>query len=310
LNRFCGKESEWGLPEMKETPAPTDYVYSKTNRPNSNEDQKEISKRFNGLSMSSAVSSLLYIALNTRCDILWVVNKLAKSSTQPGIRDFEALMHCFGYLRRFPDYAIKFYSNVNESPVHKICTKHKVPFTELIGFSDSSWQDCPDTGRSTTGYKVFIQGGVIDANSSMPVPVALSSAEAEYMGACNLGAIISHLRELLYEFEYLGTEQYEIDGIFGETPSMMLIDNQATVSMSKNYKVTSKNRHIGRRWHFVRRGTIAKMFQLLWVPAEDQLADDLTKTQTADKSKPHFNRTLVKIPDKVKGYRSTVVGNR
>jgi hypothetical protein len=291
LNHFCGKESEWGLPEMKETPAPTDYVYSKMNRPNSNEDQKEILKHFNGLSMSSAVSSLLYIALNTRCDILWVVNKLAKSSMQPGIKDFEALMHCFGYLRRFPDYAIKFNNNVNESPVHKICTKHKVPFTELIGFSDSSWQDCPDTGRSTAGYKVFIKGNVIDADSSMPVPVAFSSAEAEYMGACNLGAIISHLRELLYEFEYLGTEQYEIDGIFGETPSMK--------SMSKNYKVTSKNRHVGRRWHFLRRGTIAKMFQLLWVPDEDQLAVNLTKTQTADKSKTHFNRTLVKIPNKV-----------
>jgi hypothetical protein len=156
----------------------------------------------------------------------------------------------------------------------------------------------------------MIQGGIVDANSSMPVPVALSSAEAEYMGACNLGAIISHLRELLYEFEFLGTDSYKIDGTFGKTPSILLIDNQATVSMSKNYKVTAKNRHVARRWHFVRRGTIAKMFQLVWVPGNDQLADDLTKTQTVDKSKPHFSRTLIQIPDKVKGFRSSVVGNR
>jgi hypothetical protein len=91
------------------------------------------------------------------------------------------------------------------------------------------------------------------ANSSMPIPVALSSVEAEYMGACNLGAMISHLRELFYEFEFLGKSTYQIDGVFfGSTPTLMLIDNQATVQMSKNYRVTSKNRHVGRRWHFVR----------------------------------------------------------
>jgi hypothetical protein len=146
LNRFCGKDSEWGLPPMQNTPAPVGYVYSKSNRPQNDEEIKEIEKRFKGLSMSSAVSSLLYIALNTRCDILWIVNKLAKSSTQPGIKDLEALMHCFGYLRKFLDYAIKFYANIEESPTYEICKKNKIPMTEIVGFSDSSWQDCPDTG--------------------------------------------------------------------------------------------------------------------------------------------------------------------
>jgi hypothetical protein len=51
--------------------------------------------------------------------------------------------------------------------------------SNLIGFSDASWQDCPDTGRSINGYKMSAKGGIIKANSSMPVPVALSSAEAE-----------------------------------------------------------------------------------------------------------------------------------
>jgi hypothetical protein len=50
---------------------------------------------------------------------------------------------------------------------------------------------------------VFVQGGLAEENSSMSVPVALSSAEAEYLGSCNLGVMISHLRELLYEFEFL-----------------------------------------------------------------------------------------------------------
>ena len=98
LNRYCGKDSAWGLPPMQSTPAPVNYVYSKDNRPKTDEDKAEIEKRFKGLSMASAVSSLLYAALNTRSDILWITNKLAKSSSCPGIKDFEALLHVFGYI--------------------------------------------------------------------------------------------------------------------------------------------------------------------------------------------------------------------
>ena len=310
LNRYCGKDSTWGLPPEKDTPAPVDYVYTKANRPTTDQDRNTIEKRFPNLSMASAVSSLLYCALNTRSDILWTVNKLAKSSTNPGIKDFETLMHLFGYLRRYPDYAIKYYGNLKDSPVHVICEKQKITTTDIIAFSDSSWQDCPDTGRSTCGFKIFIRGGIIESQSTMPVPIALSSAEAEYMGACNCGAMVCFLRELLYEFDFLGTPEYDIDGVYGNTPTILLIDNQATISMSENYKVTAKNRHVARRWHFVRRGVEGGLFKLFWMPAEDQLADDMTKTQVSSKSLPHFNRTLIKVPDSVKGYRSTTIGNR
>ena len=310
LNRYCGKNTPWGLPAMQNTPAPVSYVYTIDNRPKSEEEKDAIKKRFNGLEMPSAVSSLLYAALNTRSDILWITNKLAKSANNPGLVDYEALLHVFGYLRRFPDYSIKFYANEKESPVHEICKKHAIEPTEIIGFSDTSWQDCPDTGRSTCGYKVFVQGGLVDAQSTMPVPVALSSAEAEYMGACNLGAMTCHLRDLIYEFEALGSAQYNVDGKSHSTPSILLVDNQATVRMSKNYKVTPKNRHVGRRWHFVRRGVKDGLFTLQWIPGIDQLSDDMTKTQVASKSQPHVDQTLIKIPDKVKGFRSNTVGNR
>ena len=144
----------------------------------------------------------------------------------------------------------------------------------------------------------------------MPVPVALSSCEAEYMGCCNLGAMICHLRELLYDFIMKGRKEYDQQGTYGETPSILLIDNQATVSMSKNYKVTAKNRHVGRRWHFVRQGVKRDLFKLVWIPAIDQLADDVTKTQSSKISMTHVERTLIQLPDKVRGYKSNVIGNR
>jgi hypothetical protein len=62
-----------------------------------------------------------------------------------------------------------------------------------------------------------------------------------FMGCCNLGAMISQLQELMYAFEFIGTNEYVIDGVFGDIPTIMLVDNQAMVQMSKNYHLTLKN---------------------------------------------------------------------
>ena len=48
-----------------------------------------------------------------------------------------------------------------------------------MDFSDSSWQDCPDTRRSTGAYIIFYQGGPIDYGTHVPGPVAQYSAESE-----------------------------------------------------------------------------------------------------------------------------------
>ena len=40
-----------------------------------------------------------------------------------------------------------------------------------MDFSDSSWQDCPDTGRSTGSYIIFYQGGPIEHGTNVPGPV-------------------------------------------------------------------------------------------------------------------------------------------
>ena len=46
----------------------------------------------------------------------------------------------------------------------------------LMDYSASSWQDCPDTERSTGAYIIFYQGGSIEHGTHVPVPVAQSSA--------------------------------------------------------------------------------------------------------------------------------------
>jgi hypothetical protein len=163
----------------------------------------------------------------------------------PGIKDFKALLWLFGYLRKYPDYCIKFYHDVTQSPAYQIAKSHKVPISELLVFTNASWQDCPDTGRSTAGEFVFCQGGYIHAKSHMPIPVSMSSAEAEYVSSCSGSMAASHTRMLLYDYKHLGTDHYsKVNQILAIAPSVLMVDNQAAVQMSMNDKLMKLTHHI------------------------------------------------------------------
>ena len=130
----------------------------------------------------------------------------------------------------------------------------------------------------------------------VPIPVDMISDEAVYLGAATASMALSHLRMLLYNLENLGKSDYDMNGSHHEVPSILLVENKATVAMSKNYKPTKKNRHIARRFHYVRGGENINLHKIIWIPAEDQLADDLTKTQPSQFSQPHVDRSMFKLP--------------
>ena len=66
---------------------------------------------------------------------------------------------------------------MNDAPVSYLLRKDSIKTeNKLMYFSDSSWKDCPDTGRSTGAYIIFYQGGIIDHITHVPGPVSRSSA--------------------------------------------------------------------------------------------------------------------------------------
>jgi len=296
LAKFCPKDAPFGVPKHRKTPAPIDYVFTKENRP-SEEQQKQLTIDYRGLDFRSAVCSLLYLAISTRGDILFIVNKLAKACLNPGRKDFEALLHLFGYLRAEPAWGSKFYAQPEESPVNTILRKHKVPKTELVVFTDASWQDCPDTGRSTSGFLIFYRGGVIEASSTLQIPVAMSSCEAEVMSACSGSMAASHVHMLLYDMKYLGTKQYnEKQLALPNPPTVIMVDNESACKMSLSDKLTKHTRHISRRYHYMREGYKLGVHRLHWCPGEDMLSDAQTKTQESTKINPQRDRSYYKLP--------------
>ena len=121
-------------------------------------------------------------------DLSFSVHKLSKFSVNPGKVHFERLIHLLRYIRDNKTLGLKYYADLNDAPVTDILIQANIKTKNpLIAFSDSSWKDCPDTGRSTGAYIIFYQGGPIDHGTHVPGPVAQSIEESEYNAECTSG---------------------------------------------------------------------------------------------------------------------------
>ena len=66
---------------------------------------------------------------------------------------------------------LKYYADMNDAPVAHLLIQASIKAkNHLMYFSDSSWQDCPDTGRITGAYIIFYQGGPIFHGTHIPGP--------------------------------------------------------------------------------------------------------------------------------------------
>ena len=133
-------------------------------------------------------------------DLSFAVHKLAKFSANPGKVHFERLVHLLRYIREKKTLGLKYYADLNDAPVTDLSRQANIKTkNNLMDFSDSSWQDCPDTGRSIGACIILYQGGSIDHGTHVLGPVAQSSAEIEYNSECTAGMALAHFRMLIHE---------------------------------------------------------------------------------------------------------------
>ena len=105
------------------------------------------------------------------------MHKLAKFSANPGKVYCEGLIHLLRYIRDNKTLGLKYYVDINDASVSDLFRQVSIKTrNNLMPFSDSSWQYCTDTGRSTGEYIIFYKGGPIDHGTHVPGPVAQSSA--------------------------------------------------------------------------------------------------------------------------------------
>ena len=99
-----------------------------------------------------------------------------------------------------------YYADMKDEPLSDLLRQANIKTeNQLMAFSDSSWQYCPHSGRSTGAYIIFYQGGPIDHGTHVPGPVSQSSAESEYNAACTAGMDSENFRMLINKLLNKGT---------------------------------------------------------------------------------------------------------
>jgi hypothetical protein len=268
-------------------PLPEGFIATKIDCSTTEEQVNSLEKEY-GFQFPSFIGALIYI-LGTRPDLSFATHKLARFMKHPGRKHFEAAIHLLHYLRDNSQLGLKYYFNFEDSPLHDILHHHKIDCRRFLAtFSDSSWQDCPDTGRSTACYTVTYMGGVIDHTTHMPAIVALSSAEAEYNGACTASMATDHHRMMLNELE-------KLDPDANPSPIPLLMDSISAIAMSKSIKDTKRTRHIQRRMHYVREAEAQGRILPGWINQKFQFSDIGTKNTTVEDLESRIKTMMVEV---------------
>ena len=105
------------------------------------------------------------------------MHKLAKFSAKHGKVHFEGFIHLLRYIRDNKTSGLNYYVDMNNAPVSDLLRQASIETdNHLIAFSNSSWQDFPDTGRSTGVYIILYQGVTIYHGTHVPGPFTQSRA--------------------------------------------------------------------------------------------------------------------------------------
>jgi hypothetical protein len=130
-------------------------------------------------SLAGALQYLIF----TRPNIAYAVQQVCLHMHDPREPHLTALKRVLRYLRGTIDFGLL----------------RRSPTTELRVYTDADWAGCPDTGRSTSGYAVFLGDSLVSWSSKRQPIVSRSSAKAEYRAVANDVAEATWLRQLLQE---------------------------------------------------------------------------------------------------------------
>jgi hypothetical protein len=132
---------------------------------------------------------------------------------------------------------------------------------------DSDWAGHSDTRRSNAAYIIMMNGGPISWKSRRQNSVALSTSEAEYMAASEVGKEILYRRAILRDVGHTQT-----------APTNIYQDNLASIAVYTDPVRRKSSRQIDIRVHFCRQLWAAGVMRLVPLRTHLMVADALTNS--------------------------------
>ena len=219
-------------------------------------------KRMSTVPYASAVGSLMYAMLCTRPDICYAVGIVSRYQSNPGPRHWQAVKHILKYLRRTRGYMLV-YSGMDLKP---------------IGYTDSDFQTCRDSRKSTSGSVFVLGGGAIVWRSVKQTCTPDSTMEAEYVAASEATKEATWLQKFLRDLEVVPEMDKAIT---------LYCDNSAAIANTKETRNHKRTKHIDRKYHIIREAVVDRIVDVVKIATENNLADPLTKTLVTKKFDEH-----------------------
>jgi len=214
---------------------------------------------WNTFPYQTIVGSLLYLAINSRPDIMYAVCMLARYSCKKSMQSCYTLCHVLSYVSGTYDIGITY---------HKKYSTREDPYG-YVGYSDADWAGCRMTRKSTAGHLIFMLGAPYIWYSKLLATIAASSMESEYMSAYHCGQEIVFITNLHKEV-----------GLPLSKPIVMMMDAKAAIDAIANPVYHARTKHIATKFHWLRQyqaGTGESVIKIVHVPTQKMLADILTK---------------------------------
>ena len=133
-------------------------------------------------------------------------------------------------------------------------------------FSDTDFAGDLDTRKSTSGYAVLKNKGVVSWKNKKQSIVAQSTAEAEYVALHYAFQECIWIRQLLQDLKEPQNKA-----------SVVYEDDQAAIKMGENPINHPKTKHIATKYQFTREQLESGQISLEFCPTEQMIADIMTK---------------------------------
>ena len=268
---------------QRSTPLPVQKNFLKdflANKGSTDEkDQDQLAKEM-GFKYRSGIGELIYAMITCRPDLSYGVVRAAQFSVCPSKIHYHGVRHLLKYLYATKSDGIYFWrTSPNESLPHVPpptinSNQHDLLLdgrpthgpSDLHGFMDSAWADCPITRRSGGGECLRLAGGTIAYKSRLQPTVAQSSTEAEFMEAADAGKLILYVRSVMWD---LGIPQC--------SATIAYEDNDACTAMANSQKPTSRTRHMDLKYNVLCEWVDRDLITLERVATKLNLADHFTK---------------------------------
>jgi hypothetical protein len=206
----------------------------------------------------SAIGALMYLANNTRPDIEFAINLLARHSVAPTKRHWVGVKSIFRYLNGTRDLGL-FYSR-SQNP-------------NLIGYIDAGYLSDPHNGRSQIGF-VFMQGSTaISWKSTKQTLVSTSTNHSEIIALYEASHECVWLRRMINHI----IQSCGIGTV--DTPTIIFQDNSACVAqMESGYIKSNMTKHIIPKLFYPHELQKNGEIEILQTKSCDDLADLFTKS--------------------------------